>query len=1315
MNLLTQIWDNRGNGLGRSVTSDGRGSIIRATAQACFATVSLAAITALAVGVAPQASAQTAPAYVVYSQTVLSGAATPTANFGNFRGHPAANSRGDFFIEDQNGTVFEYPSNGGAPSVLFKDSVNNQMAGVAVDPFDNLYVGSFTYNGPSGNNDQNSLLYEFPSTNGSYPSSYIFNGNAPPGSCTPASPATATAPAVVANTGVCAVGFFQGAIYYYWQGPFDTAVDGQGNNYTISGYTSHDNGDGLTIYQCQIYCAEQIAGNGASAYTVVLPNSVQSIAVTYAGDLYLADNSTVSMIPAGSPTSGNTPTVFDATYKKPYGVSFDASGNLYVADTVGVWEVPALEASGAPCKGGTDVCTLKASSKYVLLPVATSEAGLYSSYLAPGVDNHGNILFSQYYGNLTKYSLWSGTFSPAKIGTPAQVGTTGSTTLGFTVSFDSATTLASITALQGSAPATEFAVTPGTCTTGTAYAAGSTCTFNATFTPSGLGARTAAVVITDSAGNTTTTYLSGIGTGTGVTVDPGTPTQIASNFTSAAGVAVDTAGNVYVADSAANTVQEYPAGGGSAVSIGSGLNVPTGVAVDAGGNVYIVNQGTGATGGSVVEVPVVAGVLTNSAQKTLASGLNLPTDIVLDPSGNLYITATGGNQVLQLANATRDNASAALLARGYGLSGPTGLAMDTSGNLYVADTGNNRVVQLGDGFQVAVGSGLSAPTGVTTDTSGSVIIADGTGRIIRVPNESFGTDPIGLNQEDQQVLDSPLSFPYSIRTDNAGNLYVSDNSAQVLDELERTAGAVNYGNWNVNTTSDAQIILLSNSGTADVTVANPPFAPVPAGVPFVVSEGSGPIACAAGLFHSGYQCTFTATYEPTSAVTSTYPLVFKAPADDNATPTVTLVGTGVNEDVATLTLTQVAPTTTPIRYGEQIIFSAQVAGAANAPAPTGYVVFLFNGEEQRPVKLDSTGSASITFNGLNAGSNTLSAFYEGDSNYAEVDSPTVPVNIQQATSLNVLTAVGDSADPLSVQPTDTITFTAVLTPSVVGEFTGTVNFVNPLTNTAYNPSPIRLGSPDPKTGLYTVSYALQGSITAIPAGNYSVVAEYSGNSNYLPTNSATIPFVSILTTYTITQDVTSVTSSASTPGVINLTVTDYSNFEGNVSLQCSGLPANAYCVFRPASAQLIPADSTVIANTQLVPLTIYPVPVTLQIVVDQNPVVVEGSVFWIAAAALALGLAWRRRRNGGRFGLVSLAAVLCIAGLTVASGCGNSVASGFSTPSGTYPVTITGTATPLPSSGYEPGCSYQNCNMPPGSGNPSINVVKTVTVNLTVK
>ena len=1350
MTLLKTILNNSRTSTEKTMRSVVCGQFTSLEAVSRWTLCALAAAGTLMFGSGLHASAQAGPAYVVYSQTPLSGAGSPNPNvsFGSFRGHAAFNARGDFFISDGGGQhVYEYPANGGSASLIYTDLRGNQFSGTGVDPFDNLYVGIFSYGNPpyGGSKDgfvKDSFEYEFPSTNGTYPAPYIFTNTAP-GSCSPFVPAMNGAPAVPRNTDVCAVGFYQGAIYYYWQGPFDTAVDSNGTVYSITGDENGDGGkDAQQIFQCQLACAEQIPGNGASVYATALPNSVQSIAVTYAGDLYIADNATVSFIPyldpsdpthkKVSPSSGNKPTVFDASYNKPYGVSLDPSGNLYVADAIGFWEVPALEASGAPCKGGTDVCTLTASSKYLLVTFPFSgTAGLYSSYLAPSFDNRGNFIASPYYGSLNKYSLFSGSFPSAAIGTTAQTNTNGSTALNFTLSFDKATTLTSFTAVQGAGPSTEFNVSPGNCTLGTAFAANSTCNFSASFTPSGLGVRTGAVVITDTTGKSTSTALTGVGTGTGVTVDPGTPTQIATGFKQAAGVAVDGAGNVYVADPAANKVQEFAAGGGTGISLGTSLNVPTGVAVDGGGNVYIVNQGTGTTGGSVVEVPSVAGVLTNSAQTTLVSGLNLPTDIIVDGDGNIFITATGSNQVLQITNANLVGGSATLINRGYGLSGPTGLALDPSGNLFVADTGNNRVLEIGDGFQIAVGSGLTAPTGVTTDPSGSVIIADGTGRLIRVPNETFGgATAVGLNQADQQVLSSPLSYPYSVRSDNTGNLYVSDNVAQVVDKLQRTTGVVNFGNWDLNTVSDAQTLVLSNigNGVTDVTIGNPPFAPVPAATEFTVTPGSGSSACGSGPFHSGYSCTVTATFAPTASGTSNYPLVFNAPAQNTAAPTINLIGTGVSEDAATIKLTQVAPTTTTISYGQQIVIGAKVTPTANTPVPTGYLVFVFNGQGQRPIKLDSTGSASITFNGLNAGSNTLSAYYEGDTNYADVNSATIPLNIQLATDLNVLTVVGDSAVPLSVQPVDTLTLTDVLTPAVVGLFTGTINFIDTATGLPLNPTPIRLGSPDPKTGLYTISYSFQPNSVfenspfkaaniQFPA-NFSVVAVYSGNSNYLPTKSSVIPYTVINKTYIITQDTTSVSASANSPGVVNLTVTDFSNFQGNVSLQCSGLPANAYCVFLPASAQLIPASSTTVQNMALLPLTIYPVPVTLQIKVDSSIIPIESaSVLWIGAAVLGFAFAWRRKLKAGRFGFSALASVLCISGIMTLSGCGSSSSSNpFPTPPGTYAITVTGTATPLRADGTVPPCSYTNCSLPydPVS-NPSINVVKTVTVNLSVK
>ncbi len=174
MTLITKILSNFRSDAGRS------------TAVSTFwKGVALSAATVLTAGGASQASAQTAPAYVVYSQTVLS------SSFKGASANYAVNSRGDFFVNDGNSHVLEYPANGGAPITLWTDTNNYGASGVAVDPFDNLFITVFY--GPGGNNDADSQVYEFPSTNGSYPAPYVYNSSQPPGSCTPASPATSRA------------------------------------------------------------------------------------------------------------------------------------------------------------------------------------------------------------------------------------------------------------------------------------------------------------------------------------------------------------------------------------------------------------------------------------------------------------------------------------------------------------------------------------------------------------------------------------------------------------------------------------------------------------------------------------------------------------------------------------------------------------------------------------------------------------------------------------------------------------------------------------------------------------------------------------------------------------------------------------------------------------------------------------------------------------------------------------------------------------------------------------------------------------------
>lgn len=1271
--------------------------LLGSSSSAGFAALLLAC---LMLSTAAAAHAQ-APEYVVSGVSNVTSVVTESIANGA-AGNYAVNSRGDFFLNDGNLHVLEYPATGGAPIVLWTVPAGDNLgpSGVAVDPFDNLYVTNATYDGPSGNNDTDSLVYEFPYANGSYPPPYVYNLGTHPPPCSPG------------NTQVCSSGFYTAAANYYWL-PLGIAADGLGDTFM---YTVQDNSFGTGshgIYKCNLACNEQLVGGSATQYTVTLSTSITSIIADYAGDVYYTDQQHLYVIPAGSPNVGNTPAVFDWSYNQPYGVTMDEAGNLYVSDQSGIWKTPSVETTGgAPCKGKTDSCQLNAYSEYLVVPVTLPTLGYQyanqQTYMGAAVDNKGNVFFNTGMPAhnapvpVVKASLWGGTFPPTAVGATAANGPT------FNIVFNAGTTIASITAVQGSAPATEFAVTPGSCAPGS-FAAKATCSFTVSFTPAAVGVRTGSVLITDSNGATTTTLLSGVGTGSAVAVDPGTPNAIGKSFKSPSGIALDGAGNVYVADAEAGTVEEYPVGGGDAISIGTDLKVPTSVALDAAGNVYILNQGTGNTAssgkGSVVEVPSVAGVLTDSAQKTLVSGLNDPGDLVLDGLGNIYITLTGSNQVVQATNASLDGSDQALVSIGNGLSGPTGIALDSAGNIYVADTGNDRVVEIGDGFQTTVGSGLTAPTGVAVDPSGSVMIADGSGRIVRVPNENNPASPVGLNQLDQQVLASPLISPYSIRIDSAGNLYASDMKTGMVDQLVRTTGAINFGDWNINTVSDTQTMVLSNIGSTTITLGSPLFAPLPTASGFSVSAGTGSLACASGAFYSGYNCDLGATFAPTTEGLSNYPLVFSAAAQNTATPTISLVGNGVSEGSVTVNLVQTAPTGT-VTYGEPITITANVAPTTGTVAPTGYIVFTFDGQVQTPIALASasgstTATAVLKLPAQNAGAHSVSAYYEGDSNYAEMKSAVLPINITLASATNVLTIVGDSSDPLSSAPNHSLVMTDTLTPSVPGEFTGTVTFTNTQTPSAPPIAVVPLGSPN-TNGTYTVTFTYENQTTGLTAGNYTFVATYSGNTNYYGSASAPVTAVITNPTFTLATSATTITSSKDNYGTASVTITDYSNFQGGVVLNCTGLPANAYCVFRPISVGLAPAPS-------VTPNTIYPLTSVLQIQVDQNQSVVEGSFGW-PGFLLSLGIlaAWRRMARTRRFKSMSVLMVLCLGGLAAQIGCGSGGLPTPSTPAGSYPIVVTGTATALTSSGAEPTCSGNAPGCVP-------DLVQQFTVTLVVK
>ena len=229
---------------------------------------------------------------------------------------------------------------------------------------------------------------------------------------------------------------------------------------------------------------------------------------------------------------------------------------------------------------------------------------------------------------------------------------------------------------------------------------------------------------------------------------------VGSGLSHPGGVAVDSAGNVFIADSDNSRVVKV-ASSGAQTTVASRLpGAPLGVAVDCTGNVFIL---TSDLSGNIQVVKVAPG----GAQTTVVSGQSFGTQLAVDHSGNVYLPDFGDvpDQVVKLAP------NGAQTAVGSGLNTPRGAAVDRAGNVFIADTYNNRVVKVApSGAQTTVAAGLQRPQSVAVDGAGNVFTTDGDNVVKVTPSGVKTTVGAGVHW-----------VPRCVAMDRAGNLYVADD------------------------------------------------------------------------------------------------------------------------------------------------------------------------------------------------------------------------------------------------------------------------------------------------------------------------------------------------------------------------------------------------------------------------------------------------------------------------------------------------------------------------------------------------------------
>ena len=348
-------------------------------------------------------------------------------------------------------------------------------------------------------------------------------------------------------------------------------------------------------------------------------------------------------------------------------------------------------------------------------------------------------------------------------------------------------------------------------------------------------------------GNTSISGSSGAGfTGDG---SPATNAKLNSPIQ----LALDSSGNLYIADSANNRIRKVTASTGKISTIAGGslagwtgdgaaatsaeLNDPEGIFVDSSGNLFIgdlLNDAVREISTSGI-INTVAGCCAGTPDRAYSgdggpatsAALDYPLGLAVDSSGKLYI-ADSFNHRIRIVTPDGNIATYAGLSPAGGYSGdggpatsanlnrPFGVCVDAAGNLYIADNENHRIRKVtaqgtittvaGTGTAGSAGDGgpatkaqLNRPYDVKVDSAGDLYIADyGNSRIRMVTPDGVirtiagGSGP-GYNGDGGSAVGAQINQPTGIALAANGTIYIADSANNVVRLLTPTAPSVGGG------------------------------------------------------------------------------------------------------------------------------------------------------------------------------------------------------------------------------------------------------------------------------------------------------------------------------------------------------------------------------------------------------------------------------------------------------------------------------------------------------------------------------------------
>jgi hypothetical protein len=574
--------------------------------------------------------------------------------------------------------------------------------------------------------------------------------------------------------------------------------------------------------------------------------------------------------------------------------------------------------------------------------------------------------------------------------------------------------------------------------TATPYA----CKVTLMFKPAFPGLRRSPLTLTDSSTSPSTAYefgLVGLGEGANALFIPGTINTLLGSLNTPSAEVVDSAGDVYFAETGSPDIKVSAAGSGTATTLvpaGGVIQSPVGLALDSAQNLYVADN----VANSIFKVDPSGNVT------TVASLLNTPVAVAVDKNGNLYVALDGGGspevmkiyaggEQLVVAGGGTNTTPDGMAATQAEFLQPSGLYLDANGVLYISDETAYRVYDVdtsgiihyfaGNGTQTTsdlsspTGVGLQGPSGLVGDAAGDVYIADGPGHVVYVVlggqtpgiQTIVGTGTSGNSGDGAAANLAQVSNPVSVALDGYDNLYVADSGNNDIREVTYENPTLNFGYVELNTTAGPLSTILWDSGNETLTPLTT-FPVAPSSAPFTqVSNGCG------GALLSGATCSLSYEFTPTAYGIYTAQASSNAQAPDQPEK-ITLTGQSPEPDFATPNVTAV--------YGQMYTLMGTItSGTSGAPAPTGTITFSIGAQTLcTGVAVDPNGVATCSPSPTleNVGVYTVTVAYSGDSNYPSVTkTPTLTItkdpvtitagNASRAYNVSNPTSVPDTITP----------------------------------------------------------------------------------------------------------------------------------------------------------------------------------------------------------------------------------------------------------------------------------------------------------------